>query len=152
MRVEARDRRPGIKVAFQSDRNESQMSIAASFTWMAIVAAGLVLLVIWIIEYDQEFQSATATRLHVPVICAYGLLGIRFGAGRCAWRWLGVTGHLPRLPVPENSGVAPDGRSGERRWCQAGAVTRFRAAVQWGFGAGRDAGSADGCLARAWSA
>jgi len=35
-----------------------------------------VLLVIWIIEYDREFQAAAATRLPVPVISAHALLGL----------------------------------------------------------------------------
>lgn len=52
------------------------MSAAASFTWIATVLAGLVLLVIWLMEYDREFQSAAATRLPVPVISAHALLGI----------------------------------------------------------------------------
>jgi len=52
------------------------MSVAALFTWMATVLAGLFLLVIWIIEYDPEFQSAAATRLPVPVISAHALLGL----------------------------------------------------------------------------
>ena len=52
------------------------MSVVALFTWMVTVLAGLVLLVIWIIEYDPEFQSAAATRLPVPVISAHALLGL----------------------------------------------------------------------------
>ena len=52
------------------------MSVAALFTWMVTIMAGLVLLVIWIIEYDREFQSAAATRLPVPVISAHALLGM----------------------------------------------------------------------------
>lgn len=52
------------------------MSVAALFTWMVTVLAGLILLVIWIIEYDPEFQSAAATRLPVPVISAHALLGL----------------------------------------------------------------------------
>ncbi len=52
------------------------MSVVALFTWMATVLAGLVLLIIWIIEYDAEFQTATATRLPVPVISAHALLGL----------------------------------------------------------------------------
>ena len=52
------------------------MSIAALFTWMVTILAGLVLLVIWIIEYDRDFQSAAATRLPVPVISAHALLGM----------------------------------------------------------------------------
>ena len=52
------------------------MSIAALFTWMITILAGLILLVIWIIEYDREFQSAAATRLPVPVISAHALLAM----------------------------------------------------------------------------
>ena len=52
------------------------MSVAALFTWMVTVLAGLILLIIWIIEYDTEFQTATATRLPVPVISAHALLGL----------------------------------------------------------------------------
>ena len=50
------------------------MSVAALFTWMATITAGLILLVIWIIEYDHEFQSAARTRLPVPVISFHVLL------------------------------------------------------------------------------
>ena len=39
------------------------MSIAALFAWVLTVFGGLVLLMIWIIEYDSEFQSTSATRL-----------------------------------------------------------------------------------------
>ena len=52
------------------------MSAAASFTWIATVVAGLVLLVIWLMEYDREFQTAAATRLPVPVISAHAVLGV----------------------------------------------------------------------------
>jgi len=52
------------------------MSVAALFTWLVTIAAGLTLLVIWIIEYDREFQTATATRLPVPVISAHALVGM----------------------------------------------------------------------------
>jgi len=52
------------------------MSVAALFAWMAAISAGLILLVIWIIEYDPEFQTAAATRLPVPVISAHALLGV----------------------------------------------------------------------------
>ena len=52
------------------------MSVAALFTWIFTILAGLILLVIWIIEYDPEFQSATATRLPVPVISTHALLGL----------------------------------------------------------------------------
>ena len=52
------------------------MSVVALFTWMITILAGLILLVIWIIEYDREFQSAAATRLPVPVISAHALLAV----------------------------------------------------------------------------
>ncbi len=53
-----------------------QMSTLALYTWMVTVLAGLLLLVIWIMEYDREFQSAAATRLPVPVITTHALLGM----------------------------------------------------------------------------
>ena len=52
------------------------MSIVSLCTWIATVLVGLLLLVIWIMEYDREFQSAAATRLPVPVISAHALLGM----------------------------------------------------------------------------
>jgi hypothetical protein len=58
------------------------MSVVALFTWLATIAAGLVLFVIWIIEYDPEFQSAAATRLPVPVISLHAFLGL---AGLMLW-------------------------------------------------------------------
>jgi manganese efflux pump family protein len=60
----------------QSIRDGIQMSIAALFTWIITIMGGLILLVIWIIEYDREFQSAAATRLPVPVISAHALLAM----------------------------------------------------------------------------
>src|SRR5215468_7765916 len=53
-----------------------QMSTIALYTWMVTVLAGLLLLVIWIMEYDREFQSAAATRLPVPLITTHALLGM----------------------------------------------------------------------------
>ena len=58
------------------------MSIIALYTWMATILIGLLLLVIWIMEYDREFQSAAATRLPVPVISTHALLGM---AGLLLW-------------------------------------------------------------------
>jgi hypothetical protein len=52
------------------------MSVVALFTWMITIFLGLVLLVIWIIEYDREFQSTAATRLPVPVISGHALLAM----------------------------------------------------------------------------
>jgi hypothetical protein len=52
------------------------MSVAALFAWVAAISAGLILLIIWIIEYDPEFQTAAATRLPVPVISTHALLGV----------------------------------------------------------------------------
>ena len=58
------------------------MSTVALFTWMATVLVGLILLVIWLMEYDRDFQSVAATRLPVPVISTHALLGI---VGLMAW-------------------------------------------------------------------
>ena len=52
------------------------MSTIALFTWMATVALGLILLIIWLMEYDRDFQSTAATRLPVPLISTHALLGI----------------------------------------------------------------------------
>ena len=58
------------------------MSTAALVAWIATVLVGLVLLIVWLMEYDREFQSTAATRLPVPVISAHALLGI---GGLMAW-------------------------------------------------------------------
>lgn len=52
------------------------MSTVALFTWMTTVALGLILLIIWLMEYDRDFQSTAATRLPAPVISTHALLGI----------------------------------------------------------------------------
>ncbi len=52
------------------------MSTVALYAWMVTILVGLLLLIIWIIEYDREFQSAAATRLPVPVIFTHALLGM----------------------------------------------------------------------------
>jgi hypothetical protein len=64
------------------------VSIAALFTWMATVVAGLVLLVIWLMEYDRDYQTVAATRLPVAVISAHALLGI---GGLLVWGFYLVT-------------------------------------------------------------
>jgi hypothetical protein len=68
------------------------MSVAALFTWMATVLAGLVLLVIWLMEYDRDFQTVAATRLPAPVISAHALLG---GGGLLVWGFYLVTDDDP---------------------------------------------------------
>jgi hypothetical protein len=68
------------------------MSAAALFTWMATIAVGLVLLVIWLMEYDRDYQSVAATRLPVPVISTHALLGV---VGLVIWGFYLVTGNDP---------------------------------------------------------
>lgn len=58
------------------------MSAASLFTWIATVLVGLMLLVIWLMEYDPQFQGAAATRLPIPVISTHALLGM---AGLLLW-------------------------------------------------------------------
>ena len=52
------------------------MSTASLLLWMATVLVGLVLLIIWLMEYDRDFQTTVETRLPVPVISTHALLGI----------------------------------------------------------------------------
>src|ERR1700745_4420411 len=52
------------------------MSVIALCAWIVTILAGLVLLIIWILECDAEFQTAAATRLPVPVISLHALLGL----------------------------------------------------------------------------
>jgi hypothetical protein len=59
---------------------------------MATVALGLILLVIWLMEYDRDFQSVAATRLPVPVISTHALLGI---GGLVIWGFYMVTDDDP---------------------------------------------------------
>ena len=68
------------------------MSAAALFTWMATILAGLVLLVIWLMEYDRDFQSGAATRLPVPIISGHALLGV---GGLMVWGFYLVTDNDP---------------------------------------------------------
>ena len=71
------------------------MSTVSLFAWMATVVAGLILLVIWLMEYDRDFQSIAATRLPVPVITSHALLGI---GGLAVWGFYIVT-DIDRLAV-----------------------------------------------------
>jgi len=64
------------------------MSTIALFTWMATVALGLILLIIWLMEYDRDFQSTAATRLPVPLISTHALLGT---GGLVIWGFYLVT-------------------------------------------------------------
>ena len=70
------DTRLGFMDASLSIRDETQMSVIALFTWIATVLFGLLLLVIWLMEYDREYQNEAATRLPIPVISAHALLGM----------------------------------------------------------------------------
>ena len=68
------------------------MSTVALFTWMATVALGLILLIIWLMEYDRDFQSTAATRLPVPLISTHALLGV---SGLVVWGFYLVTDSDP---------------------------------------------------------
>jgi len=68
------------------------MSTVALFTWMATVALGLILLIIWLMEYDRDFQSTAATRLPVPLISTHALLGV---SGLVVWGFYLVTDEDP---------------------------------------------------------
>src|SRR5215471_4686494 len=74
------------------------MSVVALITWFCTVALGLVLLTIWLIEYDREFQRAAATRLPVPVVALHVLLAL---SGMALWAvyLIADTPRLARITV-----------------------------------------------------
>jgi hypothetical protein len=58
------------------------VDVAALATWIAAAAAGLYLLMIWLIEYDKQFQSVAATRLPPVVLTCHVLCA---GGGLIVW-------------------------------------------------------------------
>jgi hypothetical protein len=68
------------------------MNVVALVTWMATVLFGLILLVVWLMEYDRDFQSVAATRLPAPVISAHALLGV---GGLLVWGFYMATDDDP---------------------------------------------------------
>ena len=97
------------------------MNIAALFAWLLTVAGGLVLLMIWIIEYDSEFQSTAATRLPIPVISAHALLAlggltvwlsyILIDQDRLAWISIAILGVVAALGLTMAARWVPVQRS-----------------------------------------
>ena len=47
------------------------MSVVGLITWILAAGFGLYLLAIWLIEYDKDFQSVTATRLPPSVLVSH---------------------------------------------------------------------------------
>ena len=83
------------------------MHVASLLAWTVTILAGLVLLVIWLMEYDRDFQTAVATRLPIPLISTHALLGL---GGLMVWGFYLVTdGHrlvwvtLPTWPLSSRS-------------------------------------------------
>jgi hypothetical protein len=58
------------------------MSLIALVLWITTAGGGLYLLSIWLIEYDKDFQSVTATRLPPVVLGSHVLLA---GGGLLVW-------------------------------------------------------------------
>jgi hypothetical protein len=52
------------------------MGVVALVAWPATASGGLYLLAVWLIEYDRGYQSATATRLPIPVIGGHATLAL----------------------------------------------------------------------------
>jgi hypothetical protein len=52
------------------------MSTAALFTWIGTVLAGMILLVIWLMEYDRDNRVVAASRLPMLVVALHALLGV----------------------------------------------------------------------------
>jgi hypothetical protein len=93
------------------------MSAAALVTWIATVLVGLVLLIIWLMEYDRDFQTGTATRLPVPVISTHALLGV---GGLLVWAFYLVTDEerLAQVTLADLGVVAVLGLVMAVRWFQ----------------------------------
>jgi hypothetical protein len=93
------------------------MDTVALFTWMATVLLGLVLLIIWLMEYDREFQTGAHTRLPVPLISTHALLGI---GGLLAWAFYLVTDseRLGQVSAVDLGVVATLGLTMAFRWVQ----------------------------------
>lgn len=68
------------------------MPVFALLTWIVTALGGLFLLAIWLIEYDPDFQRATATRLPIPVISGHVLCAV---TGLAAWILYLVTDEDP---------------------------------------------------------
>jgi|SRR5215467_7549890 len=58
------------------------MAVVALIAWIVTAVPGLYLLIIWLIEYDPDFQRAQATRLPVPVVGGHVLFAL---AGLGSW-------------------------------------------------------------------
>jgi len=58
------------------------MSLIALITWITTAGGGLYLLSIWLIEYDKDFQAATATRLPPVVLASHVFFA---GGGLVVW-------------------------------------------------------------------
>jgi hypothetical protein len=93
------------------------MDTVALFTWMATVLLGLVLLIIWLMEYDREFQTGAHTRLPVPLISTHALLGI---GGLLVWAFYLVTDsdRLGKVSAVDLGVVAVLGLTMAYRWVQ----------------------------------
>ena len=93
------------------------MDTVALFTWMATVLLGLVLLIIWLMEYDREFQTGAHTRLPVPLISTHALLGI---GGLLVWAFYLVTDsdRLGKVSAIDLGVVAILGLTMAYRWVQ----------------------------------
>jgi hypothetical protein len=108
------------------------MDFVALYTWMVTILFGLLMLIIFIMEYDPSPQSVAASRLPIPVISAHALLGmgglllwigyLLVDQERLAWisvavlgtaallgttmaaRWVGVyrTAPAPRPSIPKS--------------------------------------------------
>jgi len=132
------------------------MSLAALFSWLITVSGGLYLLIIWLIEYDHEFQSGAATRLPVPVISTHALLAVT-GLGLWGYYLFSDSARLVWAAVAILAVVAVLGLLMAARWvvvyrtyraprvavaatgAHSAAVSLFNPAATDRFGAGRDA-------------
>jgi hypothetical protein len=84
---------------------------------MATALAGLLLLVIWLMENDRDYRSVAATRLPAPVISGHALLGL---GGLLVWGFYIVTDEdsLAWISLADLSVVLVLGLVMAARWVQ----------------------------------
>src|ERR1017187_5341333 len=94
------------------------MAVLALVIWLVTAWGGLYLLAVWLIEYDREFQAATATRLPIPVIGTHALLAV---AGLLVWSAYLLLGddRLAWISVAILGCVAALGLAMAARWFRA---------------------------------
>jgi hypothetical protein len=103
------------------------MRLAVVITWFITICFGLLLLGIWLVEYDRDGRQGGSSRLPVPVLSGHALLGV---AGVPVWLVYMVTGDdkLAKVAALMLGGVAVLGLIMVLRWLGVYRAYRAQAA------------------------